>query len=202
MVKTKKEALSIILTAASSYRKNLFGKTFLFVCQNRNDQSLYYFEANFDSVHFKHLTGVKTQIPSAQFWDFCINKRLAEDDFDFADDGTTELKLDILPLVFDKIAMNMIGDYSGNKIKLFTEKVAGNVFASIGFKKTKSGKYVPNTLLREDIRNITRRTDRILMIYKKDHGMGRYEDMVYYTKKFDWEKITLTSPYEYLPKPV
>ena len=90
-----------------------------------------------------------TSIPAVRFYEKCLGHRLTESDFELSDKGTTELKLDVLPLLISKnLSANMIGDFSSTHPKLYTEKVAGGKKAYIGFIfDTMSQKYVPNTVI-------------------------------------------------------
>ena len=90
-----------------------------------------------------------TSIPAVRFYEKCLDHRLTESDFELSDKGTTELKLDVLPLLISKnLSANMIGDFSSTHPKLYTEKVAGGKKAYIGFIfDTMSQKYVPNTVI-------------------------------------------------------
>lgn len=58
------------------------------------------------------------------------------DDFWFSGDGTTTLKLQVLPFVLAKnLNANSFGNFGGNSIRLYTEKLAGGVKGRIGFVK-------------------------------------------------------------------
>lgn len=63
------------------------------------------------------------------------------------------------------------------------------------------GRYVPNTVLQEDIRKRVNRPDRITLTYRKRRREARYSEIVYSAKKIDWSRINLPKDYEYLPLP-
>lgn len=65
------------------------------------------------------------------------------------------MKLSVLPQLM-KIyrSAKMVGDYSFTKSVLYTEKLVGNITASLGFVRDDKY-YIPNTALKEDIRDIT-----------------------------------------------
>lgn len=128
---------------------------------------------------------------------------MAEDDFEFADDGTTPLKMRVLPnLVKKNLSANMLGDYNMSQPKLYTEKIAGGVKACVGFVRNGGvGRYVPNTVLQEDIRKRVNKPDRIILTYRKKRREARYSEIVYSAKKIDWSRINLPKDYEYLPLP-
>lgn len=122
---TKKDALSVVFSCAPAYKKNLVDRSLLFVCTNKHQQT-YCLEVTFDASNFQHMTGLKTErsgIHALHFFELCIDQRLAEDDFEFADDGTTPLKMRVLPnLVKKNLSANMLGDYNMSQPKLYTEK--------------------------------------------------------------------------------
>ena len=116
------------------------------------------YEVAFHRYNFLHLTGVrlnkKTTASAIHFYQKCLDKRLTENDFSFAKDGSTGQKLDILErMMLIKKNVTMIGEFTDRGPKLFTEKAAGNVCGCIGFVQDKNTKLnVPNTLLKKDIR--------------------------------------------------
>jgi hypothetical protein len=159
--------------AAEMYRDNLEDQKVLFLYGVPSDvkkqlqteekilSSIQGYEAAFHRYNFLHLTGVrlnKNSTASAiHFYQKCLDKRLTEDDFSFAKDGSTSQKLDILEsMMLIKKNVTMIGEFTDKGPKLFTEKVAGNVCGCIGFVQDRNTKLnVPNTLLKKDIRDVT-----------------------------------------------
>lgn len=202
MAITKLQALSVVFSAASDYQTNLIDKSLLFVCMDKH-RRVHYVEVTFDTSNFKHMTGFKTSIDATQFFDLCMNKRLNEDDFEFSEDGTTPLKMAVLPrLVTKNLSANMIGDYNGFQPKLYTEKIAGGTAACVGFVRTGArGRLVPNTVLEGDIRQKVKQADRIILTYRKNRGEKEYTELVYRAKKVDWAKVRLPEPYNKLPLP-
>lgn len=203
MAMTKTQALSIVYAAASEFQKNLVNKSLLFVCTDKY-KKMHFVEVTFDKSNFKHMTGFKTNIDALHFFDLCINRRLKEDDYDFSDDGTTQLKMQVLPsLVSKNISAKMIGDYNSFFPKLYTEKIVGNIFACVGFVRTgKKDRYVPNTVLEDDIRKITNKPDRIILTYRKNRKESEYSEIVYQAKGIDWSTISIPQPYSNLPLPI
>ena len=133
---TKKEARAIVFSCADEYKENLVGRSLLFLCQDKHKKT-YCLEVTFNSSNFQHLTGFKTvdmvsdadasddvkprnRIDAAHFLELCLDRRLTEDDFDFAEDGTTPLKMRVLPRAVKKnLSANMIGDYNGRQPRLY-----------------------------------------------------------------------------------
>lgn len=168
----KRRAIQIMTKAAQLYRDNLEDEKILFLyglpsevkmelqTQNKILSSIKGYEVAFHRYNFLHLTGVrlnKNVIASAiHFYEKCLDKRLTENDFSFAKDGSTGQKLDILEnMMLLKKNATMIGEFTDKGPKLFAEKAAGNVCGCIGFVKDKNTRLnVPNTLLKKDIRDV------------------------------------------------
>ena len=200
----KKEALPILFSSAKAYQEHLVEYSLLFLCSDRYKRT-YCFDVTFDISNFKHLTGCKTSLPPRHFFHLCLDKRLSEDDFEFAGDGTTEWKLKVLPrLISRNLSVNMVGEYNDSRPVLYTERVAGNVSACIGFVHADSdpdSRYVPNTVLMGDIRTLVHKADRILVTYRKKRNEKAYREIVYVAKKVDWATVVLPDEYSYLPLP-
>lgn len=180
----KDNALKIIVTCAKIYKENLLNKNVLFVYGSL--ANINYIETLFLQRHFLHLTGVHVQskrLSSTEFFSMSINNRLRTSDFELPKDGTADLKLAILPalMIIHKTA-KMIGEYDNSKTLLFTAKIIGNVTACIGF-VPENRFYVPNTALKEDIRNVTSLPQlRILASYRKNVKDTNYHDLCYIAK--------------------
>ena len=202
MAISPKEALSIIFTAAESYQKNLIDQSLLFLCLDKHKKT-YCIEVTFDASNFKHLTGVQTRLNALHFYEMCIDHRLSTDDFCFAKDGTTVWKMEVLPRLISKnLSANMIGEYNGSMPVLFTERIAGSTSACMGFVRSdENGRYIPNTILKGDVRTLVHKADRIIATYRKKRSESQYIEIVYSAKKIDWEKIELPRDFQYLPLP-
>ena len=70
----------------------------------------------------------------------------------------------------------MIGDFTDIGPKLFSEKIAGNTCACMGFLKDSYSKLnVPNTLLKKDIREVTSKPQqKIFVIMSKSYTAEKY----------------------------
>lgn len=112
---TKKEALQIVFSCAASYKENLAGRSLLFVTTDKH-KTVRCLEVSFDGSNFLHMTGFKLnkkEISANNFFSMCCDKRLSESDFEFAADGTTEMKMRVLPgLVQKHLSAKMVGDYN------------------------------------------------------------------------------------------
>lgn len=168
----KQEALSIIVKCAKMYKENLVDKSLLFVCTDKH-KKIHTLEVTFYAGNFLHLTGIRLtdkKMTASDFFKHCIESRLSINQFEFANDGTTELKLAILPLLMkSNLSANEIGDFCGNNAKLYTQKLAGNTKGCIGFVLSDSAKqYLPNTVLNVDIRDYIKSPLQIIATYRKN----------------------------------
>ena len=155
---------------------------------------------------FLHMTGFKLRksgINARHFFNLCYDKRLTEADFDFSADGTTEMKMRVLPSLMKKnLSAKMLGDYNMSQPKLYTDKIAGSLSACMGFVRDGGeGRFVPNTVLEGDIRTKVKAADRIIATYRKSRSEEQYSEIVFTAKKVEWEKIVLPDEYSYLVLP-
>jgi hypothetical protein len=180
---TKVEALKIIYNCAELYKLNLEGKVLLII-SIANDNSIRYSEIKFLKNNFLHLTGVdvKEGLNANVFYDRCLSHTLSVKDFELKNNGTTELKLQVLPQLMNiSQNANMIGDFDNSKRRLYAEKVTGNVNACIGLKQT--GNFcVPVSSLKEDIRDITINRERIIATFIKSLKDSKYGEIKYLAK--------------------
>ena len=189
----KEAAIKIITSCAKSYKNNLENKNLLFIFGDL--QTPEYFEASFLPRNFLHLTGIKLVegriVSSKDFYDRCLNGKLSPDDFYMAQNGTTDMKLSVLPQLMNlHLCAKMVGDYDNTL--LYTEKIVGNIFACVGFIH-ENGYYIPNTALREDIRDITISPQkRVLAIFRKDIKQKLYETICYTAKKVNILQLNLS----------
>lgn len=186
----KKEALSIIFSASEKFRQNLLNNNMLFIYEA--DKRVHYIETIFLRKHFLHLTGAvidKRRIKSAvEFFNICCNKRLYTSAFEFSEDGTTVMKLEVLCYLMDiQKCANMTGYYNGNYLNLRTERIVGNVKACLGFIYDKGlGYYIPNTLLKEDCRKtIVGSPLKIVAVLRKPITGREYNEVCYIKKDID-----------------
>lgn len=98
---------------------------------------------------------------------------------------TIYYKLQVLPqlMKLDKMA-NMIGVFTGQSLLLQTDKLIGNVNYCMGFIKNEQNIYIPNTALKEDIRNITEDRKKIIAVLKKSINEKMYKDITYLKQNY------------------
>ena len=202
----KRRAIQIMTKAAQLYREHLEDQKVLFlygVPSEINKQlsletkllsAMQKYEVVFHRGNFLHLTGVKmnkNEVSSAiHFYEKCLDNRLTENDFILSKDGSSGQKLDILETMMGiKRCATMIGVFTDRGPMLFTEKVAGNVRGCIGFVKDRNTKLnVPNTLLKKDIRDITRKPmQKIYAILSKDYTTDTYTNIEKLDKDIDFD---------------
>ena len=202
---TKKEAVSIVISAARLYRDNFAGKRLLFLMTDKH-KNVFDLEVGFDASNFQHLTGLQSTNKNwsrLDFYNFCIDGRLKEDHIEFTDPGTTNQKLSVLPDVFKNpnLSASMMGNYNNTHPLLYTEKLVGGVKWGLGFRNVDGeGEYVPDTLLEGDVRNNIHEAYRIIATYIKTAGEETFTQRVYLAKKIDYEKLTYPKDWGNRPK--
>ena len=178
---TKEEAIKIIVSTAAVYDEEFKGYNYLYVYDCGGEW--HYIEASYPQKAFMHLTGVQSDLSPAQFYQRCLDHRLSPKDFDFRIDGTTVLKMNILPRVFNiRGTYRMLGIYNNNKPMLYTERIMGGQYCCMGFVHRNQQYCVPNTTLSEDIRDMVDKAYRIVAVCKKPQHISEYNDCIYRAK--------------------
>lgn len=148
-------------------------------------------EAIFRSNNFMHFTGITTKnhLKANAFYRNALDKRMKESDIQFKNSHTTELKLQILQNIMNiPFSARMIGDYNGSHLDLYTEKVAGTTTACLGL-ILRGNEYIPNTILKEDIRNITPKPPgKIFAIFRKPIRQDKYTELTFRNGNIDITK--------------
>lgn len=191
---TKEDALRVIFQCATEYEKNLAGRNLLFVVGEVQHPN--WIEAAFSASGYLHLTGVKVSadIKPRKFFTMCKNRRLSINDFEMASDGTTDLKLSVLPFLVKKdLSARMVGAHNQQTRFLYTDKLIGSVNKGcMGFVQAQENSryYVPNTTINEDIRDITSRPqERIILACEKLRTDPKYCNIVYLANGIKIENI-------------
>lgn len=180
--RTKTEAIKIIYDCAVLYNKNLSGKNVLFLTEHNHKSD--YFETLFMPHNFMHLTGAKSRLNGELFFRAAVNNRLGINDITLATDGTTDLKLDVLPQLMNiHLLARMVGDYENVKPLLITDKLTGTVTMAMGFVFA-NHVYIPNSALKKDIRDITSQATRqkVTAIFVKPRQNDKYSTLTYIAK--------------------
>lgn len=182
----KKEILKIIENCAIKYKNNLSNKNLLFIYYNKS--KVEYIETKFLPSNFLHLTGIKYQRKSnsnaINFYKDILDKKASLKNLQIKNEGIVKLKLNVLNMILDiNYSAKMIGEYNSNfKNLLITEKIVGTNIYSMGLIKV-GEYYIPNTTLKEDIRNITNGTNRIIAIFTKKIKEKQYSNLTYLDRK-------------------
>lgn len=202
---TKKQIIKIVTDCANKYASQLLNKSLLFITfdKHKNTSAI---EVFFEKRNYLHLTGLvvdKQVISAERFFELCIAKKLSQEDIGLREDGTTNLKLQILPILMKKnLSANSVGNYNDSGLDLYTEKIAGGIKGCMGFRTDSVTKrLVPNTVLNKDIRQCTKAPqDRIIATFRKDQAEGVYSEVVYIAKKVEWNRVKFPEEYTYLLK--
>lgn len=197
---TKEEAIAIAVRCAEQYREELEGKSLLFLCTDKH-KKIIPLEVSFYGNNYMHLTGLKTnKLFANDFYQKCLDHKLSPSDISFSEDGTTQLKLEVLPAVIAKhLKATMIGDYHSGRPRLYTEKIAGSIHACMGFVlDPKIQEYVPNTVVKEDVRDMVKAALRVVAVYRKESSALRYEERTYLAKKTDLSSLEFPEELLYL----
>jgi len=186
--KTKVEALRIIYNSAVAYKNNLLNKNVMFVASK--DEVAQMFETKFLPSNFRHLTGIMTNLNSTRFFEAAFNNKLKESDINFARDGTTQKKLDVLySLMSIHKTAKMAGDFESSHKVLLSDKVAGTTTAVMGFIKD-DNYFVPNTIIKDDVRQLVRKPTLVInAIFIKPDKQLLYKEISFLRKNTTVEQI-------------
>ncbi len=192
--KQKYEIIHKLNNCAEEFHKNLESKKIMFVYEE-NNKNINYIETMFLSYNFFHLTGLKIINPqilnSKIFYQKLLKKQININDFQFKN-NISKWKLEILPQIIkiEKLA-NQIGVFANSGKLLKTDILVGTTRNScLGLKFIEKNQiYVPNTVLKEDIRKITTKRNRIVAILKENLRKSKYEKITYMAKNTNIETL-------------
>ena len=171
----KHNMLSLIINNALLYDEELNNKNILFVLSDYSQIETY-----FNGSKYKHLIGIVSPLSGHEFYEKCISHTLTNTECSFRSDGCTGLKLQVInQLINIAKTAKMAGVFDGNRVNLQTNKLVGNTRATVGFVKDRKY-YVPNTLLKEDIRDVAQKpTKKIIAVAIKGINDRFYTDFSY-----------------------
>lgn len=190
----KNEIIRKLSTSAKLYSRNLENKNILFVYKDKSE--ICSFETAFLARNYQHLTGIYLtgNTSSTLFYKSCLNGKVSPQDFDINEDGTTELKLDVLSGMMNiHNKAKMIGDFNSPNAFVIPDKIIGTVYACMGFVfDDDSGYYVPNTIRKEDIRDITIKPQKqIICTLVKEITDSHYTEFSYISKNIKYPNEVL-----------
>ena len=193
---SKKEALSIFVSAAKLYHENLENKDLLII--SKCGKNIETYEVGFLNTNFQHFTGTITTLSAVAFYEAALYNRLSINDFEFKNNELTSRKIDILEnaVTFPKIA-KMIGVYNGPKVQLQAVIGAGNVrcVMTLRFDKNKGNDWLyPVGIQKEDIRDVTTKSP-IIAILRKNSTDTVYEEITYKSKNINLNNIHIPKEY-------
>ena len=185
-------AVSIIVKAAQNYKDFLQDKHFLIIYQEKEIVKIVQIE--FRGNHFLHLTGVRTKLSAGRFYEKCLNHKLSVDDFELDKKGKAQQKLMVLPFLHELLYHNcMIGTFINSGICIRADYFVGNTKAvlSVGFRYGKKMDF-PVTLYKEDVRSLTKPTNKVLAIFSKKYQEYNYTECTYLSKGQEINKLPVS----------
>ncbi len=199
----KSDALKLITKAAGIYERYLSNKNLLIVFNNVSQP--YFIATKAMRSNFLHLIGViinqesllsdvedKQSNCNEVFYLKCLYCRLSLNDFEFKDDGTTIQKLKVILAALNLYKnAKMIGDFNNNRVFLKTDKIVGNDNSYLGF-IFDDGYYVPNTVIKGNIKIDSLSTSRVLAILSKPLDGRKYKEIKYTAKNIDVPRLLKT----------
>lgn len=193
----KQKALTIMQKAVKIYDKSYLNKSFLFIYKNKTGE-LEVFESIFRRHNFLHLTGVKTDKNSNNFYKLLLSERLNLDDFNLQSNGNTQRKLQVIEQMETFLNESLTIGYSNGHIYLEKnpERVIGtNKRLVLGFEKN-----YPLTLLNEDIKKCTITDLKVLFVLSKTLAEKEYKEFLYIHNSTDKEILKKLKDKDYLNK--
>jgi len=166
MPMTKNEARSIVIRCAQMYQDNLCDKKLLFIYFIGADVkaiNIFYQRSN-----FKHLTGIISNCTPIDFFNYCKNETITEQQINFKKNGTTVLKLRVLEDIMNVAhRAKFLGNYLNSNIYLELDKVVGNVSCGLGIGKIEEREYYPKSVLNGDMRKQIDNTRPVVAVFEK-----------------------------------
>jgi len=198
----RKRALSIIYECAKNYDSNLRDNNVIFVIEKnksfKSKNSIDFVETIYYIQNFFHLTGIdyenknKSYKFAKYFYSNLLRGKISYKEIKYKNPITTKLKLEILNNLccIDKTA-KLIGDYNNiTKNNLYTEKIVGNINYCFGLiKDTKTKYYIPNSAIKDNIKNITDDISNVVTILKKHKKEKFYSKITYIKKGFNLNNL-------------
>ena len=196
---TKEDARRRVLNCAKQYQQRLLNKKLIIIYREKRDNVIRYIEVVFHERNYQHLTGLELidkkgnvlRNQSMNFYRKCIENKLSVEELRFKQDGTTQLKLEALPVLMDVTKITKItGNYNNVRPYLFVDKVIGGVNFCLGLSRD-DNVYVPSSALLEDIKRLTEAPSQVLAILEKDVDTDIYSTIKHVAKGLNLSNITL-----------
>lgn len=184
----KVKALKNILSAAKIYDKELNGQDLLVLA--KQGKNVISYNISFKSYHFKHFTGVDSNLSANTFYAKVLGKRLLASEFEFKDSFLVEKKMRVLENAMKlPYSAKMIGDFKYAGIKIEADIGAGSPQYVVAFRKDKQDGFYPVSVMEEDVRDSTQPTSPIVCILRKDSNDSIYNELTYKSKNINIDKL-------------
>ena len=196
---SKEEARRKVLNCAKQYQNKLLNKKLIIIYRERKDNQIHHIEVAFYDRNYQHLTGLELvdvngnvlHHQAKNFYRKCIENKLGIDEFQFKQDGTTNLKLAALDSLTDVSKITKItGDYNGGRPYLYVDKIMGGVNFCLGLSQ-EDDVYVPSSALLEDIKKLTNSPSQVLAILEKGISDNIYAVVKHVAKGLNLNNLEL-----------
>lgn len=196
---SKEEARRKVLNCAKQYQNKLLNKKLIIIYRERKDNRIHHIEMAFYDRNYQHLTGLELvdangnvlHHQAKNFYRKCIENKLGIDEFQFKQDGTTNLKLAALDSLTDVSKITKItGDYNGGRPYLYVDKIMGGVNFCLGLSQ-EDDVYVPSSALLEDIKKLTNSPSQVLAILEKGISDNIYAVVKHVAKGLNLNNLEL-----------
>ena len=184
----KKNVLKIILNAAKKYDRELKEKELLIVA--KQEKTLVSYQIKFRGYHFKHFTGVESNLSANDFFKKALKNTLGINEFEFKDSLLVEKKMHVLENAMElPYSAKMVGNFKYAGIKIKADMGAGNSCYVMAFRTDDTNVLYPISVMEEDIRNSTQPTSPIFAILRKNKNEKTFEEITYISKNINISNI-------------
>lgn len=201
MAKSRKPNIAALVRAAKDYDRNLMGRSFLVIGVSR-DGDVEPVELRFAKGNFRHLTGARTRTGAMspdEFFDRCVEGRLAESDLLADTRGHAALKLRAARALFAPgLPVTAFGRGNHSHLLLSADRAIGGKSGVLGLKRVGAA-HVPITLLDANIRDEATDLHGVVAVFSKRLGEREYgaPESLRETamgKPVDWEAVRNALP--------
>ena len=180
----KNKVISVIHEAAVKFEKNLNNKDIMFLTKQGNSVRSY--EIEFSSFHFKHFTGVKSNLSAVRFYSAAKSRKLTENDLFIQEPFLVQKKMNILESAMSlPYTAKMVGDFNYFGIKIQADIASGNNTFTMAFRNDENQSLYPVSVLEEDIRKSTKAASPIVVVLRKDKRAKEYDEITYVSKNIN-----------------
>ncbi len=185
-----KERIERIILATKCYHTNLEQKNLLFVYNVDNNYK--YIQVQFLKNNFLHLLGLDLcGLRKDEFYDASLAGRLSVTQFKVKNHFTDQ-KLEVIYRMTNiHKKASLLGIYNGKMPILHTEKIVGMKKACMGFVCDKSGYYVPNTVLQQDISKLVDEPFPVVAVFRKNITDTLYSELCSFAENYDVRNLPM-----------